>query len=344
MKVFDKNCSPHTSISVIVAARNEEENIGRLLYALESQNYPEELFEIIVINDHSDDATEKVVKEFRRVRLINLDIEGINAYKKKAVETGVAQAKNELIACTDADCVPGPDWLKSLDCFYQNNKTKLVSGPVLINGPVSMVQKFEAVDFMMLQGITAGALASGLHSMSNAANLAYPKTVFQDLGGYKDNQHRASGDDMFLVQALRKKDPSQVQYLKNRDAIIETNPQENLASFIQQRIRWASKASDYSEPAIFIAMWIVFLANLALAILLLASIGNSHVFFVLFLPALALKVLVELPLFISVCIFFRRLRLLPWFIFFQPMHIFYTVLAAVLGRFRSYSWKGRRVS
>ena len=103
-----------TNISVIIPARDEEKNIGQLLAALKSQTYPAELYEVIVVDDQSTDKTAEVVKSFAGVKLISLKEEGINSYKKKAIEKGIAAASGELIVTTDADCVPGPDWLKMI--------------------------------------------------------------------------------------------------------------------------------------------------------------------------------------------------------------------------------------
>src|SRR5687768_10577527 len=98
-------------ISIIIPARNEEENIGELLKVLQQQTYPKNLFEIIVVNDHSTDNTTEVVKQFPGIKLVELKDETINSYKKKAIETGIAAASGELIVTTDADCIPSPSWL-----------------------------------------------------------------------------------------------------------------------------------------------------------------------------------------------------------------------------------------
>ncbi len=97
---------PQIKISIIIPARNEEENIGTLLAALQQQTYPANLLEIIVVDDHSTDGTVKVVQQFSSVRLLQLKEDNINSYKKKAIETGIAAATGELIVTTDADCIP----------------------------------------------------------------------------------------------------------------------------------------------------------------------------------------------------------------------------------------------
>src|SRR5687767_11995390 len=99
-------------ISVIIPARNEEDNIGNLLDALPGQSYSESFFEVIVVDDHSTDKTAEIVRGFPKTQLITLKEEEINSYKKKAIETGIAAATGDLIVTTDADCIPGPNWLK----------------------------------------------------------------------------------------------------------------------------------------------------------------------------------------------------------------------------------------
>src|SRR5436309_2696283 len=108
-----------TKISVIIPARNEEANIGVLLQALQQQTYPRELFEVIVVDDHSEDDTVAVVKQFKEVKLLSVASNNINSFKKKAIETGITAATNELIVTTDADCRAPADWLQTIAGFKE---------------------------------------------------------------------------------------------------------------------------------------------------------------------------------------------------------------------------------
>src|SRR5215204_1224255 len=101
-------------ISVIIPARNEEENIGKLLSSLEKQSYPSHLFEVIVVDDHSTDNTAVVVNSYSFAKLIKLEFYNINSYKKKAIETGIVAASGDLIVTTDADCIAPANWLKTI--------------------------------------------------------------------------------------------------------------------------------------------------------------------------------------------------------------------------------------
>ena len=114
--------SPKTKISIIIPARNEEDNIRQLLQALQEQTYPASFFEVIVVDDHSTDGTAGVVQQFPAIKLIHLKDDNINSYKKKAIETGIAAATGELIVTTDADCLPSPGWLQIIAGFQRRKK------------------------------------------------------------------------------------------------------------------------------------------------------------------------------------------------------------------------------
>ncbi len=333
---------PKTKISIIIPARNEEENIGTLLQTLQEQTYPKELVEIIVVDDHSSDGTADIVQQFPETRLIRLKEEGINSYKKKAIETGIAAATGELIVTTDADCTPTRDWLKTIASFKEENQSVFIAAPVAIDCDSSLLQLFQAMDFMVLQGITGAAVSKNKLSMCNGANLAYEKKAFDDVNGFAGVDHIASGDDMLLMHKIWKKYPEKVHYLKSKAAIISTQPMKTWKAFFNQRIRWASKAKSYDDKRIVAVLLIVYLFNLSFLGLLIASFCCSHYW--LYLVGLWIaKTIAELPFFISVAGFFNKRWAIKFFFLFQPVHILYTIVSGLFGQFGKYEWKGRKV-
>ncbi|MFI5129223.1 MAG: glycosyltransferase [Chitinophagales bacterium] len=335
--------APKTRISVIIPARNEENNIGYLLAALQQQTYPKDLFEVIVIDDHSEDRTVEIVRQFNDVRLLSLQNETINSYKKKAIDTGIGAATGELIVTTDADCIPSENWLKIMAAFKEQQQATFIAAPVVINCNSSIVQLFQAMDFMILQGITGAVVYKNNLSMCNGANLAYEKKAFDEVNGFANVDHIASGDDMLLMHKIRRKYPHGVHYLKSKNATVSTQPVRTWKEFFNQRIRWASKARQYNDKRILPVLVIVYLFNLSFPVLLIAGFWN----YFYWLAAIALwsgKTLIELPFFISVSDFFDKQWAVKWFVFFQPLHIFYTIISGLFGQFGKYEWKGRRVS
>ena len=333
---------PAAKISVIIPARNEENNIGALLRSINDQTYPKDLFEVIVIDDNSTDKTVEIAQQFPFVKLISLKEYSINSYKKKAIEVGIAAATGELIVTTDADCIVQPQWLTLIESFHKQTSAVFIVAPVAINSNLSLVQVFQALDFMVLQGITGASVHSKMLSMCNGANLAYEHKAFHSVNGFSGIDHIASGDDMLLMYKIWKQYAGRVQYLKSKDVIVSTQPAQTWNEFFNQRIRWASKADKYDDKRIFWVLLIVYLFNFSFVALLVAGFFNSYYWWSL-LFLFAAKTLIELPFIISVASFFNKKHLLKYFILFQPLHIFYTIVAGWLGKFGSYKWKGRKV-
>ena len=343
--------SPTLKISVIIPARNEEENISQLLTALQLQTYPAALVEVIVVDDHSTDNTSAIVQQYAGVKLIQLKDDGINSYKKKAIETGIAAATGEMIVTTDADCLPLPNWLKTIAAFKEENKSALIAAPVVltpspsplrVEGSNSLLSIFQQLDFMVLQGITGAAVYKKNMSMCNGANLAYERKIFYEVNGFSGIDHIASGDDMLLMHKIWKQYPDKVQYLKSKEAIVATEPMKTWNAFFNQRIRWASKAKSYDDKRIFAVLLLVYLFNFSFLVLAIAGFFCSWYWYWLAGLWLA-KTIIELPFVYAVATFFGKEALVKYFFFFQPLHILYTILSGFFGQFGKYEWKGRRV-
>ena len=336
--------APSSSIrfSVIIAARNEEENIGSLIEDIQQQHYPSHLYELIIVDDHSTDSTAEVVKKYPGIKLVQLTGMQINSYKKKAIETGIAVSANEWIVTTDADCRLRPDWLSTLASYIEQEKKSVIAGPVYMSHEQKPLQVFQTLDFMMLQGITGAAIYKNMHSMGNGANLCYSRKAFQEVKGFAGIDQIASGDDMLLLYKISQHQPDGIGYLKNAQAIVTTPAEKTRKAFFNQRIRWASKAKKYQDKRLFPILLMVYLFNLSFIVLLIAGCWNYQYWLALVLMLL-LKAGAELPFFISVSRFFNKQNLWLPFILFQPLHILYTIVSGLLGQLGTYEWKGRRV-
>jgi cellulose synthase/poly-beta-1,6-N-acetylglucosamine synthase-like glycosyltransferase len=333
----------HTiKVSVIIPARNEEKNIGILLNALQKQTYPRHLTEVIVVNDHSLDKTAEVAKQFSNIKLINLDENVANSYKKKAIEQGIFSSSGELIITTDADCIPLPGWIETIVAFYNEKKPAFIAAPVALQNNSSIIEIFQSLDFLTLQGITGASVFKKFYSMCNGANLAYEKKAFETVNGFEGIDNIASGDDMLLMHKIQKRFPEKVSYLKSKNVIVSTQPMKIWKDFFNQRIRWASKARFYEDKKIFWTLLLVYLFNLSFLALFIAGFW-MHILWLFLVGLWMAKTLIELPFVYSVAAYFNRQSLLKYFFFFQPLHIVYTIIAGWLGQFTRYEWKGRRV-
>lgn len=343
---------PRTSITVIIPARNEEKNIAACLRSLAGQTYPASLLQVIVVNDHSTDNTAQVVQQFPadNVLLINLAdhiTDPINSYKKKAIEIAIEHASGELIVTTDADCTAPPRWLYSIAAVYNGCNAVFVGAPVKLVGSSrkqerSLLFIFQALDFMTLQGITAASVVGGVHSMCNGANMAYPRRVFYEVNGYEGIDQIASGDDMLLMHKIAKRYPERLAYIKSQDTIVSTLAASGWKAFINQRIRWASKAAKYDDRRVIIALTIVYAQNVSLFLLMAGCILYPG-WLEKTIMVLVAKTIGEYFFVRSIARFFDRKKLMTWFPLLQPLHVIYTVVAGFFGQIGKYSWKGRKV-
>jgi cellulose synthase/poly-beta-1,6-N-acetylglucosamine synthase-like glycosyltransferase len=338
-------------ISVLVPARNEEKNIGKCLDSLSRQSYPKDLYEVIVIDDHSTDRTWEILHarhdadlRLTALRLTDQEAYGGPAkpYKKMAIESGIQAATGNLIVTTDADCRFHPDWLSTIAGFREETGATFIAAPVKIDAGHSFLSIFQTLDFIMLQGITGAAVHKKFHSMCNGANLAYEKKSFYEVEGFRDIDDIPSGDDMFLMHKIFTKYPDRVFFLKNPQATVSTNEAGSWREFINQRIRWASKADRYDDKRIFWVLLLVYFLNLLFPIVLLASFWNGRYLWIGLILLIA-KTSIEFPFVRSVAVFFDQRRLLAWFPLMQPFHILYTIGIGWLGKFGSYRWKDRKV-
>ena len=344
---------PRTRISVVVPARNEAANIGACLDSILRGDYPPGLLEIIVVDDFSTDDTAAIVgrlaangqhgASLRLVRLAELlpADASFNAYKKIALETAVARASGELIVTTDADCLAAPGWLRLIASVYEARAPKAIAAPVVFHREKNLLQRFQALDFLGMMGITGAGIRLGWQRLGNGANLAYPKAVFEALGGYGGNAP-ASGDDLFLLQKIARRWPQGVFFLKNADAAVRTEAPADWRAFVGQRLRWGTKNAALPEPGPKLALLAVLLFCWSILLNLALWPGRAGGC----LPAVQLIVKGGCDwLFLrEMSRFFRRSDLMRFFLPAFFLHIAYIAGIGVASLFaRRYEWKGRRV-
>ena len=339
-----------TRVTLIIPTRNEEDHILSCLESIRAQTYPEDLLEVVVVNDHSTDRTESLVRDFAggQVQLINLSdhlIPGkpVRAFKKKAIEVAISQSRGDLIVTTDGDCTAGKEWISSVVACFEKERCKLIAGPVGLRGERGFFQKLQSLDFLSLQGLTGSLLQLGYPVICNGANLAYDRKAFLELGGFEGVDHLASGDDVFLLQKIHRAFPGQCRFLKCREALVRTCAQPDVGSFFQQRIRWASKMGRGDSPGLLPLLLFLYAWNLLFPVLAISSFWEPALLN-WFWGLLLYKTALELVFLFPVAEFFGKCSFLWWLPLEQFFHIPYILVAAFLGRFKTYQWKGRRVS
>lgn len=339
-------------ISVLIPARNEADNIGACLRSILAGTYPKTNFEIIVIDDHSEDETPQYVRDFAiknpHVRLIELKdyvkLADNQPFKKRAIEAAIGEAKGELIVTTDGDCLAPKDWLSLIALFYQQTGKRFIAAPVNFYDEKTALERFQSLDYIGMMGITGAGVAGRFMNMCNGANLAYQKDLFYEVGGFRGIDHVASGDDMLLMQKVAKRQPEALGYLKNPAATVLTKAKPDLAAFFSQRQRWATKSSSYTEFFTVFQLAVVFLFCWGIILSFCLSIIYDGRFIWLFLFSFSAKTVADYFFLRQMVQFFNREDLLHPYLSPQLGHILYIVAVGTLSNFKkTYRWKGRVV-
>ncbi|MGV3761858.1 glycosyltransferase family 2 protein [Parapedobacter sp.] len=340
---------PKTKVSILIAARNEAANIGRTLSDILAQDFPKELLEVIVVDDHSTDHTAAVVCSFatQGVKLLKLnESEPLNSYKKKAISLAIETATGDFIVTTDADCRMEKDWLATVITFAEEKGHVLVSSPVVYSQQKGFFEELQTLEFLYLIGLGAAGIGKKHASTCNGANLAYRRDIFYELGGFNGIDHLASGDDELFLHKVAGKYPDRIGFCKSKAAIVYTDAKSTLGGFINQRRRWASKSTHYKNKGIVALGLAIWTFNLLLLVM-----GLAPLFFEVggyavggFLIALTLKLTVEAFFLYPLCRFANRVDLLIYLPLLTLLHVVYMVYIGIAGNLGKYQWKGRRVN
>lgn len=345
---FGKNMVPKTTFSIVIPFRNEAENLPRLFRSIEKLKYPPELFEVILVNDASEDASENLCREFIKANpglklhlFQNVITSG--SPKKDAITMAVRKATFGYILTTDADCEVPEKWLSEFDSKITEIGAKMLAGPVMLDQKKgqksSFLDIFQELDIFSIQAATIGGFGVNLPFMCNGANFCYDKKAFLEVNGFEGNDKIASGDDIFLLEKFRKKGFKTV-FLKSKAAIVTTFPQPDLKSFFSQRIRWAAKTSAYKSFFGKTVGLLIFLVNLMVVVTFFGMLIGSWPA-QLFLFPFVLKFNVDFILIYNSAQFFEREKILKnyfWCSFIYPV---LSSSIAISSLFSGYQWKGR---
>lgn len=328
--------------SVVIAARNEEGNIENLLSDVLQQEYSATNFEIIVVNDHSTDRTREVVEFFQQGSSVTLlDLPSYLQGKKNAIAHGIKYATGVLVVTVDADCRVGKRWISTIVSYYEKHKASLIIGPVDLMAETSLWSKFQNLEFLSLMGVTAGAAGAGRPFICNGANIAFERALIKRMSD-PFSVNITSGDDVFLLHAMKKIPGIKIGYIKCRDALVYTRGCATLGSFIQQRARWGAKTKMYTDTDAILFSLVVMITNIYFVALLILSFFNiSFLFF--FLCLLLVKTLTDTLLFSSVLPFFEKRGLAKHIFMAELLYTFYLVLVALASMTTKQVWKGRKV-
>ena len=329
----------YQQISVIVAARNEQENIANIIEALAKQDYPLDKYEIIVVDDRSEDLTSKIVKEYI-TKLQNLQLEGIpvgtKGGKKRALDLGIKRAKYPLLAFTDADCLPGRKWLSEINRHFTEKVDVVVGYSPLLSKQNRHLIRLKNLERISIFAVSAGTLGWNYGATCTGRNFAYRKEVFEKVGGFKGLEEIPSGDDDLMLQRIGRK-ARKMNFMFNQDSIVPSVDEKDLKGQINLETRRASKWKYY-PPAIKIGTAVVLLYYAIMMILLVYSILGWLGWYN-FLILLAIKSFAELLLLLSFTLKIKKTEYLLYYPIALIIHVPYFVFFGLKGTFGRYKWR-----
>ncbi len=323
-------------VSIIIAARNEEDNLPNLIDDLINQEYPLEKFEIIIVNDRSSDSTQNILAEasenYSFIKNIKIDKESKEmAPKKNAIDIGIKESRGEIILATDADCRVGSLWIASMAYSLINRNGIIIGYSEIENKAGTFFEKYQKLDFLAILVANAGAAGWNHYWSGTGQNLAYYKKDYLKIGGFKPVKDEISGDDMYLVQAISRLKTGYVHIDPNSH--VKTEAMKSIKDFINQRIRWSSnsKSNFKNTPFFFMFLIVSFFENL----LILFSI-------ILFKKGLlmwGIKITIDgIIILFGSRLFEKSFDIKTYFVWaiLQP---FYIPFVGTLGLFNKFSWK-----
>ncbi len=333
-------------ISIIIPFRNESDKIIESLKSLESQNYPIGKYEVIYVDDFSDDdSLEKLKNAITQNNISVFPMQESNlekAHKKQAIEYGLSKAKGSIILFTDADCSHSPNWISTMVAGFEDN-TALVSGPVAFKESGNLFAKLQALEFAGLILSGAGLIGNKTPMIASSANLAFRKSVFDEVGGYKGLMNLSSGDDELLMQKIAYKTDYDIKFCLDQDALVITDPNKDLEEFNQQRKRWASKGLYYENKAIIFQLILIFLFFVGLIVLPFLGVLLDVRFLQIFVASVSVKAIIEYSVLQKgIGITIEKIPI-PLFLMAELLHIPYIVYSAISGALGNFTWKNREL-
>lgn len=332
-------------VSIIVPARNEEDNLSSCLESLLNQSYPKELYEIILVDDDSDDNTATIVKKFQE-RSSNVLLTSTSGIKTKliskvnALNCGLKEASNNIILITDADCIAPFHWIGEIVRMFTNN-VGLICGfsAVIDKNEKSIWIKFQAIEYIIFLSLCAGGIGSKLIIGATGQNMAFKKDEFLKFGGFEIMKNISSGEDVILLNNWMDLNNTAIKFCSSKKSIIKVKPVKNLKDLFNQHKRWLSVAPKLARKIKIFYLTITSLNLLIITgIILICFFPQLLIFLTL---SLLIKIILELSITIKGLHFYNRFDLLPYYFFYELIQILFIFITGLAATFTKVNWKKR---
>lgn len=326
------------TVTVVVAARNEEHNIGACLESLVRMRYPQGLLEILVIDDHSTDRTADIVRTFaerdQRVRLHSAGppqppLRG----KPSALAYGMDTVSSEIVLFTDADCRVSESWAEDTVQYFADPGVGLVAGFTHLQGKGTFAG-MQALDWFALFTTAAGAVSFGYPITAVGTNLSVRRSAYEQVGGFRGIPFSVT-EDYALFRAITTKTKFRAIFPMDAGTLVKSDPCVDWPQLYRQKKRWftGGRGMDATTLVIFALLYLFHVA------LILGFVMGP---FLVALQVFGLKLIADIVLVLPSLVRFRALPLLRYMLAFELFFMLYVLLfPPIVLVTRTVAWKGR---
>lgn len=244
-------------ISIVTAAKNENDKIENFISSIKNLDYPEEYFELIIVDDNSTDKTKatvcRLIEDRKNFRLVKAETKTFRA-KRGALLKGIEMSRFSNIVITDADCIPSVNWLKACACQFEKGN-EFIFGPAPYYREKHFINKISSIENLKNQFLLFSLASLGMSYTCSARNLGFSKASFYRIGGYNNTLETLSGDDdLLLREAVKNK--LKISAFYNKDAMVFSYTKSNLKDYLIQKARHTQSSFYYlSRNRVVLAVW-----------------------------------------------------------------------------------------
>lgn len=329
-----------TSVSVLIAARNESGTIRRLIKSLAAGHFQPNRFRVILADDHSSDQTTAWAQDEAARQRINLTVCHPEKHgKRAALDEALSKTTDPWLAFTDADVTVNPGWLFQMTASTARKKIVMVLGRVDMDPTGGWFAKMQAAEYQSIAAMTAATAVAGMPVMANGASMLVRSDIYKQAVASGFQRGHRSGDDMFLLQFIKRHHGSKaIAFQSATEGSVVIDPEPTFGSFLRQRLRWVSKAGGYTDPAIITVSLLVALVGLSILCSMVVALLTPG-FWWITASLYGLKTLADAPLLLIWSGHVRTRRLITsWFLPLQLLYPFYSVGVAVAGKLIRTAW------
>lgn len=325
-------------VSIVVAARNEEDRIGECLESLAALTYPVEFLEIIVVDDRSSDRTAEVVKGFaehlQHLRLVQVGPETeLPPGKTNAVITGVDSSTGDILMFTDADCRVPPAWVEGTVAHFSDPSVGVAAGFTSLRGKTAF-EHVQALDWFVLTSVAAATTRLRYPVTAVGTNLSVRRQAYDSVGGYRKIPFSVT-EDYALFHAVTASGRWQARFPMDRLTLVESMPCKDIKQLFSQKKRWFTGGRGMDAKSL-----LIFALPYVFNFLILLGLFLSPWW--VFCIAAGVKIVVDLLLCLPAVITFRRPSLVFVYPLFEIYYYIYVLLFPPLVLFGGeITWKER---